>query len=144
MVKKRVDAVLKLESGDYTHDDLVSMDYTALTTVLDEISDTMTNISNQLDASHADYVTEGISADYKWHTKAKSKLRILERFRQKVSRLRKKQKIAYNQSTRTIGDIFIDIAKVELPPEKFDDILDKAKKEREINDKVMKGELYEV
>jgi len=110
-----MDTALKVESGVYTPDDLENMSYDELTGIMEECEDAVRLISDQLAKAKAEKAATGKYADPDWYASAKSAMKIFERFRTRIARLRKKKK----QAGRPLPFFFIRVAEEMLPPEQF-------------------------
>jgi hypothetical protein len=110
-----METALKVESGVYTPDDLENMNYEELTGVMEECEDAVRLISDQLAKAKAEKVATGKYADPDWYASAKAAMKIFERFRTRIARLRKKKK----KAARPLSYFFMEAAEDMLPEGQF-------------------------
>jgi hypothetical protein len=114
-----------IDNRTLTDDEIQAMDVDALETLKMQISKKINGLSASIKEKQIEYASEGKSASKEWYMRRMSALSINRRVQTYVNSLMKKRL----RKTKSIGDYFMDQAKVALPREEYESILTNAHNE---------------
>jgi hypothetical protein len=110
-----------IDNRTLTDDEIQAMDVDALETLKMQISEKINGLSASIKEKQIEYASEGKSTSKEWYMRRMSALSINRRVLTYVNSLIRK--------TKSIGDYFMNQAKVALPREEYESILTNAHNE---------------